>query len=87
MDNYLSTFRIPIEKIPQAKNWKVGGRYKIVAEVEQTGVNKERDYSSLSDEPIMARGKKEKPRYKTMVEFKVYDVSAAKDDALKRRLR
>lgn len=84
MDNYLSTFRIPIEKIPQAKNWKVGGRYKIIAEVEQTGINKERDYGRLEERPYTP-GKKDKPRYRTMVEFKVYDVSA-RDAALKKRL-
>ncbi len=83
--SHISTFRIPIEKIPQAKNWKVGGRYQIVADVEQTGVNKERDYSDegLSISP---RGRKEKePKYKTMVEFKICDVSA-KGAALKRRI-
>ena len=85
--DYLSTFRIPIDKIPQAKNWKVGGRYKVVADVEQTGVNKERDYK-LEDGPVLSTGKKTKPRYRTMVEFKVYDVNAAPlDKALKKRVR
>ena len=83
--DYLSSFRVPLDKIPQAKNWRVGGRYKLVADVEQTGINKERHYS---DEPL-STGSKEKPRkpqYRTMVEFKVYDVSA-KSDALKKRTR
>ena len=86
--DHVTTFRIPIEKIPEAKHWKVGGRYKVTAEVEQTGINKERDYST--DEPIAigpssSRRRKHLPKYRTMVEFKVYNVSA-KSDALKKKL-
>jgi hypothetical protein len=84
MDNYLSTFRIPIEKIPAAKDWKVGGRYKIIADVEQTGIQKERDYSTLEGPMTIKESRKEKPKFKTMVEFKVYGVSA-KGDALKKK--
>jgi hypothetical protein len=85
--DHISTFRIPIEKIPEAKSWKVGGRYQIVADIEQTGVNKERDYSSAECGPISTstRNRKEKPKFRTMVEFKVYDVRA-KGAALKRRI-
>ena len=86
MSEYLATFRIPIDKIPEAKNWKVGHRYKVVAEVEQTGVNKERDYSYGEDGPVSLSKRREKPRYKTMVEFKVCGVSA-KDSAIKSRLK
>lgn len=84
--DHISTFRIPIEKIPEAKSWKVGGRYQIIADIEQTGVNKERDYRDECG-PIStsSRGRKEKPKFRTMVEFKVYDVRA-KDAALKRRI-
>jgi hypothetical protein len=85
--DYLSTFRVPIDKIPQAKNWKVGGKYQILANVEQTAISKERDYSSMDLEVERPRKKKEKPRYKTMVEFKVTDVSATpKDKALKSKI-
>lgn len=87
MDNYLSTFRIPIEKIPEAKDWKVGGKYTITAHVEQTGIQKERDWSNEKyDTPLSTKSSKTKPKYKTMVEFKVYDV-CAKDKALKKRVK
>jgi len=88
MEDYISTFRIPIDKIPQAKNWKVGGKYRVVAEVEQTGVNKERDYSTASDSPIgvaIEKKVKQRPKYKTVVEFKVTGVSAY-DRALRSRV-
>lgn len=80
--DYISTFRIPIDKIPEARSWKVGGRYKVVADVEQTGINKERDYKY--DTPIPTNGRESKPKFRTMVEFKVYDVSA-KSKALKKK--
>lgn len=83
MKDYISTFRIPIDKIPQAKKWKVGGKYRLIADVEQVGINKERDYSDMEDGPVVSREKKE-PKFKTTVEFKVYNVSA-KDKALKDR--
>ena len=86
--DYLSTFRVPIEKIPQAKNWKVGGKYQILANVEQTAISKERDWRT-EDEMVAgsSKSKKTKPRYKTMVEFKVTDVSAtAKDKAIKSKM-
>ena len=89
--DYLSTFRVPIDKIPQAKDWKVGGKYQILANVEQTAISKERDYR-LEDEEMgigeARKGKKRTPRYKTMVEFKVTDVSATpKDKALKAKMK
>ena len=74
MSEYLATFRIPIDKIPEAKNWKVGHRYK------------ERDYSYGEDGPVSLSKRREKPRYKTMVEFKVCGVSA-KDSAIKSRIK
>jgi hypothetical protein len=84
--DHISTFRIPIEKIPQAKNWKVGGRYQIVADVEQVGVNKERDYSSERLGPVsLEKRSKERPKYRTMIEFKVFDVRS-KDAALKKKI-
>lgn len=82
--DHISTFRIPIEKIPQAKNWKVGGRYQIIADIEQTGIQKERDYSDSPLAISTKSRKREEPKYRTMVEFKVYGVRA-KDVALKRR--
>jgi len=86
--DHLSTIRIPIDRIPEAKNSKVGGKYRIIAEVEQTGVNRERDYGSYGDEPVAyPKRKEEKPKYKTMVEFKVCDVSAAKSNALKKKIK
>lgn len=87
--DYLSTFRVPIDKIPQAKNWKVGGKYQILANVEQTSISKERDWGS-EDELMEGprKGKKREPKYRTMVEFKVTDVSATpKDKALKSKLK
>lgn len=81
--DYLSTFRIPIDKIPEAKNWKVGGKYQIVAHVEQTGVNKERDYGSESP-TVEGSRKKSEPKFRTMVEFKVRDVEAKKRELSKR---
>lgn len=89
--DYLSTFRVPIDKIPQAKNWKVGGKYQILANVEQTSISKERDWGS--DDELMydgpsRKGKKPEKKYRTMVEFKVTDVSATpKDKALKSKLK
>lgn len=80
--DYLSSFRVPIDKIPEAKKWKVGGRYKLIADVEQTGVNKEREYGN-TDSPLSS-SRHEKKKYRTMVEFKVYDV-AARDKAIKKK--
>jgi len=86
--DYLSTFRVPIEKIPEAKNWKVGGRYTISAQVEQTGINKERDWRTEDELVEGGKRKKGEPKYKTMVEFKVFDVAAGpKDKALKSKLK
>jgi len=84
MPDHITSFHIPIDRIPEAKHWSVGGKYKLTAEVEQTGIRKERDYSSEKHEigPVSALARrKEKPKYKTMVEFKVHNVSA-KSDAL-----
>lgn len=84
--DHITTFRLPIDKIPEARNWKVGGKYTVTAHVEQTGINKERDYSY--DEPISISESKRRgrvPKYKTMVEFKVHDVSASKTKAIKKR--
>ena len=83
--DHISTFRIPIERIPQAKDWKVGGKYKILAQVEQTGITKERHYPDSERLAPLGSKRPEKKHYRTMVEFKVYDVSAAKSDALKKR--
>lgn len=89
MDDYLSKIRIPIEKIPEAKNWKVGGKYNLSAAIEMTGINKERDYG-YEDEcgPVSIGKRKDRtPRYRTMVEFKVQDVSSgAKNKALKKQM-
>ncbi len=82
MQDYFGEFRIPIEEIPEAKKWKVGKEYKITTEVEQMGVNKERDYGN---EPMMVKSKK-KPKYKTFVTFKVKGVSTSKSEALKHKL-
>ncbi len=79
MNDYFGEFRIPLDKIPEAKNWKVGKEYKITTEVEQMGINKERDY-----EPMMVKSKK-KPKYKTLVTFKVKGISS-KSEALKHKL-
>lgn len=89
MDRYLSTIRVPIDKIPEAKNWKVGSKSKILAEIELTGINKERDWSHEDEcRPMSIKDSKKMPaRYKTMVEFKVFDVSAAKTDALKKKIK
>ena len=87
--DYLSTFRVPIDKIPQAKNWKVGGKYQILANVEQTSISKERDYG-YEDECCVpsSKGKKKDKKYRTMVEFKVTDVSATpKDKAIKSKMK
>ena len=89
--DYFSTFRVPIDKIPQAKNWKVGGKYQILANVEQTSISKERDYrmeDELCCDGPRRKGKKTEPKYKTMVEFKVTDVSATpKDKAIKSKMK
>jgi len=84
--DYITSFRIPLESIPEAKHWKVGGKYKVIAEIEQTGINKERDYSYDSPAKTIAESKfrDKHPKYKTMVEFKVCNVSA-KSDAIKSR--
>lgn len=87
MDEYLSEIRIPIEKIPEAKSWKVGGKYKLNAIVEMTGINKERDYRRYDDDgPISLSKEDRKPRFKTMVKFKVSDVCGPKDKALKKQM-
>ena len=78
--DYITKFRVPLDKILEAKKWKVGSKYQIVANVEQTGMTKERVYDY--DLPIVSRkGKPEKPKERIMVEFKIIDVSA-KDKAL-----
>lgn len=84
MPDHITTFRVPIEKIPEAKSWAIGGRYQMVADVEQVGINKERDYGTDGLAVPSVRGRKEKPKYKTMVEFKVHNVSA-KGEALKKK--
>lgn len=79
MEEIFTSFSLPIEKIPQAKSWKVGGNYKVVANVEQVGIRKERDWRSEDMEIALSKKtktKKEKPKFKTMVEFKVTGVSA-----------
>ena len=90
MDEYLSKIRIPIDKIPEAKDWKVGGKYRLNAVVEMTGINKERDYrSDYDDGPVsISKVKDRKPKFKTMVEFKVSDLTGAgaKDKALKKHM-
>lgn len=83
--DYLSEIRLPLDKIPEAKNWKVGGKYKMNAIIEMTGINKERDYGDYDDEPVSLSKRDRKPRYHTMVKFKVTDVSSAKSQALKGR--
>lgn len=87
MDNYLSTIRVPLDKIPEAKRWKVGGKYQITANIEQTGLNKERDYSDEIGPMPTSESRKAKPKYKTFVEFKVYDISAAKTGALNKKTK
>jgi hypothetical protein len=87
MDEYLSKIRIPIDKIPEAKDWKVGGKYRLNAVVEMTGINKERDYrSDYDDGPVAISKRDKKPKFKTMVEFKVSDVSGPKDKAIKKHM-
>ena len=79
--DYLSTFRIPLERMGNAKNRKVGDRFPITAHVELTGINKERHY------PLDEKGRlAEKSKFKTMMELKVCDVDT-KSQALKKRLK
>lgn len=89
--DYLSSFRVPVSKLPEAKNWEVGAKHKVLAEVELTGINKERDWSGEEDMPVSdtgRKGKKKEPKYRTMLEFKVKDVSAGpKDKALKSKMK
>lgn len=40
MDEMLSTLDLSDKQLPQIKDWKVGGRYKIIVEVEQRGMHK-----------------------------------------------
>lgn len=80
--DYLSEIRLPLDKIPEAKDWKVGSKHKLNALVEITGINKERDYGDY-DEPVsIGKSRDRKPRFHTMVKFKVTDVSSAKTKAL-----
>lgn len=86
MRDYLSTINIPIEDIPEAKRWKVGKKYHITAEVEQTGINKERDYNDLDDvKTSLVKNKKTPAKYRTMVQFKICNISA-RDNALKEKM-
>lgn len=39
-DEYPSTLELKESQLPQIKSWKVGGKYKIVVEVEQTSIRK-----------------------------------------------
>jgi len=88
MDDYLSTIRVPLDKVPAAKSWKVGQKYRLDATVEMTGIKKERDYGYYDDEgPVsLSKARDRKPRYHTMVEFKVQSIGSEKDKALKKRL-
>lgn len=75
MDDY-GSIRIPASEVPQAKNWKVGGKYQLTTHVEQVGINKERDFSGDYDEPISLRSsKKHKPKYKTVLEFRIKEIA------------
>ena len=38
-DKMYPSFHLPIKDIPQAKNWKIGGKYKLELEVVQTAMH------------------------------------------------
>jgi len=68
---------VPLSQVPSAKNWKVGGKYKLSVDVEQVGVNLRRDYDSECCE-IGDEKKEAKPSFKTFVTFKVKNMSPYK---------
>lgn len=72
---YEKEITLPLEKIPSAKNWKVGSNYKLTVDVEQVGINRRRDYSDCV-EPTEKEDKK--LSFKTFVTFKVKNMSPYK---------
>src|SRR4051794_11531988 len=66
---YPPILRLDEEDLPELAKWKVGGKYKITLEVQQTSMSKGDEYG----EPV---DPKEKP--KTMASFKVLSVSTDK---------
>lgn len=46
------TFSLTVDQLPEIKNWKVGNKYKMVIEVEQTSMAKQ-EY--MKDQPLTAR--------------------------------
>lgn len=42
-DSYPPSFVITAEQVPEIKNWELGGKYKMIIEVEMRGLNKDED--------------------------------------------
>lgn len=78
--------RIPESELPQAKNWQVGSKYTLSVVVEQTGVNKERDYGTEIGVPT-AEKKEEKPKHKVFYEFRIKEVEPSKVATLKEKAK
>lgn len=52
MSHMLPSFSLTVKDLPEIKNWKVGNKYKLEIEVEQTSMAKE-EY--MQDQPLTAR--------------------------------
>lgn len=63
---YPVTIRFDEDDLPEIKSWRVGGKYKLTMEVEQTSMSKGDEFGEMEDS-------KEKP--KTRASFKVLSVS------------
>lgn len=71
MEKDLGRIRVPESQLPAVHDWKIGGKYTVMVEVEQVGANKERDYGDLDSGPVSLKEGSKEPKYRTMYEFKI----------------
>lgn len=53
---YPNTVRFDEEELPEIKSWKVGGRYKLTLEVEQTSQSKGDEFREQEKKPLYRAG-------------------------------
>lgn len=64
-EKYPVTIRLDEDDLPEIKNWKVGGKYKLTVDVEQTSMSKGNEYGEADS--------KEKPMVRAT--FKVISIA------------
>lgn len=94
MPKYLPSISLDEDDLPEIKSWKVGGKYKLEVEVEQTSISKDEEF----DGPVIGQtGERESKRRPIRARFKILNVKALnggsrsipkkdKMDAIKKKL-